>query len=139
MMSRAHRTGRRSAWGRPPSSGQPLQEQRSYGCGVGLAAHLAHHRADERPRGLDLAVPYLLGRVRICGDRLVDGRLERAGVGDDSKITGSYDLVRLTLASQYPVDDLPRQLVVDRAGVDELLYGRDLRRRDVQLGQLEVR
>src|SRR5665811_674688 len=100
---------------------------------------LAHDRTDERASGLDLAVTYLLGRVRICGDRLVDGRLQGAGVGHDCQVPGRDDILGVALAGQYPVDDLPRQLVVDRAGVDELLYGRDLRRRDVQLGQLEVR
>jgi len=62
----------------PPASGQTLQDESPYGCGVGLAAHLAHDRADKCAGGLDLAVTHLLGRVRICGDRLVDGSLQSA-------------------------------------------------------------
>src|SRR5665647_2598583 len=123
----------------PPNSGQAVEEQRPYGCGVGLAAHLAHDRTDERAGGLDLAVTYLLGSVRVGSDCPVHRCLQGAGAGHDCQVPGRDDILGVTLTSEHPVDDLPRQLVVDRAVVDVLLYGRDLPWHDVQLGQLEDR
>lgn len=62
----------------PPASGQTLQDESPYRGGVGLAAHLTHDRADERARGLHLAVADLLRRVRVGCNGPIHGRLQSA-------------------------------------------------------------
>ena len=73
---------------RGSGSAQPLEDQLAHPAGVGLAAHLLHHRADQRTGGRDLAVADLVGDVGVGGDGLVDGRGERAVVGDDRRALG---------------------------------------------------
>ena len=55
-------------------SRQLLEDQLAHPAGVGLAAHLLHHRADERAGGGDLAVADLLRHVGVGLDGAVDGR-----------------------------------------------------------------
>ncbi len=96
--------------------------------GVGLAAHLLHHRADERARRGDLAVADLVGDVGVGGDGGVDRGTEGAVVGDHGQAAGGDDLLGRALAGEQAVEDLAGELVVDRAGVDQRLDGGDLGR-----------
>ena len=120
LVSEAHTTasGRR----RNPS-GELLEDELAHSPGIGLSAHLLHHRADERARGRDLAVADLVGDVRVVGDRLVDGRAQGPVVGDDGQAAGLDDLLGRALAGVQALEDLAGQLVVDAARVDEPLDG----------------
>ena len=73
---------------RPNPSGQLLEDQLADPAGVGLAAHLLHHRTDQRAGRGHLAVADLLGDVGVGRDGLVDRRRQRAVVGDDRRARG---------------------------------------------------
>ena len=115
---------------------QALEDQLADPAGVGLAAHLLHHRADEGTGGGDLAVADLRGDVGVGLDRAVDGGAERAVVGDDGEPAGGDHLVGSALAGEHAVEDLAGELVVDRALVDQRLDAGDVGRGDRQGGDL---
>ncbi len=77
---------------------------------VGLALRRLHHGADDRARRGHLAAADLLRDVRLRGQRLVDRRDQRRVVRDDLQAARRDDLVRLALAGQHAVHDLPGQL-----------------------------
>ena len=68
----------------------------------------------------------------------VDGRRERTVVGDDGEPAGRDDLVGRALAGEHAVEDLPGQLVVERARVDQRLDPGHVGRGDRQLGELDA-
>ena len=122
--------------GRPAINGHLLEDQLAHPAGVGLAAHLLHHRADQRAGRGDLAVADLVGDVGVGGDGVVDGSAQRTVVGDDREPTGRDDLVGGALAGEQSVEDLARQLVVEGAVVDQGLDARDLGGRDAERRQV---
>ena len=67
----------------PGTIGQLLDDQLAHAAGVGLPAHLLHHRADQRTGRGDLAVADL---VRDVGVRL-DGAVDRRGQRPSSETT----------------------------------------------------
>src|SRR4051794_12865603 len=87
-------------WG---GSGELGQDQLAHPAGVRLAAHLLHHRADQRPGRRDLAVADLLGDVGVRSDRALDGLGQRAVVGDHGEAALLDDLVRRPLAGEDAV------------------------------------
>ena len=117
-------------------SGQLLEDQLADPAGIGLTAHLLHHRADQRTGRGDLAVADLVGDVGVRGDRGVDGRGEGTLVGDHGEATAGDHLVGRALAGEDPVEDLACQLVVDRLLVDERLHPGHVGRGHRQRGQL---
>ena len=89
------------------------------------------------PAACDLAGTYLLDDVRVGAQRLVDGRGERVVVGDEGETTLRDHLRRRALPRYDAIEDLPRQLVVDRAVVDQRLDLGDLLRRHSRILQVD--
>ena len=83
-------------------SGELLQDQLAHPAGVGLAAHLLHHRTDERTGRGELAVADLVGDVGVGGDRVVDRGDRAPVVGDDRQAAGGDDLLGGALAGEQP-------------------------------------
>src|SRR5262245_9100490 len=139
--STAHSTNNKCAKPRQGYGGllaEPLQDQLAYAGGVGLAAHLLHHDADQGPGGRDLSGSDLVGHVGVVRDRLVDGRTERRVVGHHLESARRDDLLRRSLVREHAVDDLPGELVVEPSGVDHRLDLGHPGRRDRQLSQLDT-
>src|SRR5688500_5891424 len=82
---------------------------------VGLTLRGLHDRSDDGAGRLDLAVADLLSHVRLGRERLVDGLFQGRVVGHDLEAALLDDVVRRAFACEPGVDDLPGELVRQRA------------------------
>src|SRR5699024_10696091 len=91
----------------------------AYSPSIGLAAHRLHHGTDNRAGCLDFTVTNLLEHAGLCCQRFIDGSDKGALVGNNGKATRSDDILSSTFSVDHALDDLTRQLVVERTRFHE--------------------
>jgi len=117
---------------------QPFEHKFAHPGSIGLALGRLHDRADESTGRGDLAVTHLLSHVRVGGDGGVDRLPQRPVVRHDRETAGSHHCVGITLAGHHGVEHLARELVVQRAGVDQCDDAGDVGRCDRQFADLDA-